>query len=144
MLADNVIAVLGERLAASRRRAGLSQFQLALALDCDRTLISHLEVERVGISADKLSQAAKTLNVSIDYLAGLTDEPRPAAELAANAVDLELLRDAIEAVEKVLDEKGSEMEPRDKAEFILLVYKALEENEPSDEIPVLEWITGAA
>ena len=138
------MSVLGERLAAARRRAGLSQFQLALTLDCDRTLISHLEVERVGISADKLSRAAKTLNVSIDYLEGLTDEPRPAAELAANAVDLERLRDAIETAEKVLDEMRSEMEPRDKAEFIFRVYKALEADEPSDEIPVLEWITGAA
>ncbi len=78
--------MLGERLAESRKRAGLSQFEFAVNLDCDRTLISHVEAKRIGLSAEKWTRAATVLNVSIDYLAGLTDDPTPAAELLSESL----------------------------------------------------------
>ena len=75
--------MLAERLAKTRKARGLSQFQFAVELDCDRTLITHVEAKRVGLSAERWVRAARTLGVSVDYLAGLTDDPLPAAQLSA-------------------------------------------------------------
>ena len=80
--------MLGERLAKARKRAGMAQIDLAVALDKDRTLISHVESNRNGLLVDGLAKAAKELNVSTDYLLGLTDDPTPAAELSAKVSDL--------------------------------------------------------
>ena len=73
----------GQRLAQARRRAGLAQVDLAAALDRDRTLITHVEAGRKLLGFDGAVKAAQTLKVSLDYLAGLTDDPRPSADLAA-------------------------------------------------------------
>ncbi len=82
--------MLGGRLAESRKRAGLTQFQLAIALGdrYDRTMIGHVEHNRSALLADGLMKAAETLNVSVDYLLGLTDDPTPAAELRAQVKEL--------------------------------------------------------
>ena len=81
------MTVIGERIAESRRRAGLAQAELAAALGdrYDQSTISHVEHGRSGLVVDGLVGAARVLKVSIDYLAGLTDDPTPAAELAAVA-----------------------------------------------------------
>ena len=76
--------VLGERLAESRKRAGKTQVDLAVALGRDRTLISHIEAGRNGLLSDGLAKAATELGVSADYLLGLTDDPTPAAERSGN------------------------------------------------------------
>ena len=81
--------MLGERLATSRKAAGLAQVDLAVALGKDRSLISHVESNRGGLLVDGLARAAKTLQVSADYLLGLTDNPEPAATLAAKVSELE-------------------------------------------------------
>ncbi len=84
--------MLGERLATSRKRAGLAQIELAVELGerYNQQMISNVENGRSALLYDGLVKAAKTLNVSIDYLAGLTDDPAPAAELAHQEADPEL------------------------------------------------------
>ena len=76
--------MFGERLAAAREKAGLSQFQLALKLGdrYDRSMIGHVEHNRSELLVDGLTEAARVLEVSADYLLGLTDDPTPSAELA--------------------------------------------------------------
>ena len=84
--------MLAVRLAQSRKIAGLSQGQLAAAMGdrYDQTMISHVEKGRSGLLGDGLSEAARVLGVSIDYLLGLTDDPRSvdllvrAAETSSN------------------------------------------------------------
>ena len=71
--------VLGERLAQARKRAGKAQADLAAVLNRHRTLISHVEAGRNGLLSDGLAKVAAELNVSADYLLGLTDDPTPAA-----------------------------------------------------------------
>ena len=92
IFAVNFNVVIGERLAESRRRAGLSQFQLAVELGSryDRTVISKVEHNHSALLADGLMKAAETLRVSVDYLLGLTDDPAPAAELLHQEADPEL------------------------------------------------------
>ena len=83
------LGVRGDRLAAARKRAGLVQVELAAEIDCSRTLITHAEANRVSLSPDRWVQVAQALGVSVDWLAGLTDDPTPAAELTARVAALE-------------------------------------------------------
>lgn len=77
--------MLGERLARARKRAGLKQVELAVALGdrYDHTVISAVEHNRSSLRLDGAVAAARTLGVSLDYLAGLTEDRTPAVELAA-------------------------------------------------------------
>ena len=83
--------MLGKRLAAARKQAGLTQVELAVELGdrYDRSMISIVEHNRSALLADGLTSAAKALNVSADYLLGLTDTPEPAATLAAKVRELD-------------------------------------------------------
>ena len=75
----------GDRLRAARSKAGLTQTELAVALG-DRytgSMISMVEHGHSALLLDGATAAARELGVSLDYLVGLTDDPRPAAELAA-------------------------------------------------------------
>lgn len=76
--------MLGKRLAASRERAGLNQTQLAAELGprYDQAMVSRVESGLKHMRFDGIIRAANVLQVSIDYLAGLTDDPEPAARLA--------------------------------------------------------------
>ncbi len=86
----------GRRLAQSRKRAGLTQVQLAVALGVryDHTMISHAEAGRSSLLFDGATEAARELGVSLDYLAGLTDDPTPSAKLAEVAAKVSELEDA--------------------------------------------------
>ncbi len=81
----------GRRLAQSRKRVRLTQVQLAVALGdrYDHTMISHVEAGRSALLFDGATKAARELGVSLDYLAGLTDTPEPAATLAAKVSELD-------------------------------------------------------
>ena len=81
----------GRRLAQSRKRVRLTQVQLAVALGdrYDHTMISHVEAGRSALLFDGATKAARELGVSLDYLAGLTDTPAPAATLAAKVRELD-------------------------------------------------------
>ena len=76
--------MLGKRLVSSRKRAGLTQGELADGMGgrYDRSMISHVESGRVNFLTDGLAKAALALNVSTDYLLGLSDDPTPAAQLS--------------------------------------------------------------
>ena len=77
--------LIGERLAESRKRAGLAQVELAAALGdrYSQSVISDVERGRSSLLSDGLAKAAKELKVSTDYLLGLVDDPTPASEMAA-------------------------------------------------------------
>lgn len=79
--------MFGDRLGLSRKRAGLTQSKLADAMGdrYDRTMISHVETGRAGLVVDGIAKAAQALNVSTDYLLGLSEDPTPAALLSLAA-----------------------------------------------------------
>ena len=86
----------GRRLAQSRKRVRLTQVQLAVALGdrYDHTMISHVEAGRSALLFDGATKAARELGVSLDYLAGLTDDPTPSAKLAEVSAKVSELDDA--------------------------------------------------
>ena len=70
----------GKRLAEARKNAGISQAELADALGGHvQSMVSHIEAGRRHLRYDAFVIAARELGVSLDYLAGLTDDPTPAA-----------------------------------------------------------------
>ena len=105
--------MLGARLLESRKRAGLSQHRLAIELGerYDHSVISRVEHGRSGLLLDGLIQVARTLDTSIDYLAGLTDDPAP--------VD-ERVREAEERAQEVLARtRREEARNREELEAVL-------------------------
>ena len=77
--------MLAERIAEARKRKGITQIDLAVAMGdrYDSSMISQLESGKRSIRLDGLANAAQELRVSTDYLLGLTDDPTPAARLAS-------------------------------------------------------------
>ena len=71
--------MIGKRLAESRKRVGLSQHRLAVELGerYSQPMISMVESDRKALRFDGMVQAARILEISTDYLAGLTDDPTP-------------------------------------------------------------------
>ena len=83
--------MLGKRLAAARKRAGIPQVELAVALGkrYNQSMISNVETGRSALLLDGATKAARELNVSLDYLVGLTDDPTPAAARSAKVRELD-------------------------------------------------------
>ena len=73
--------IIGQRLRAARALRGFNQAQLAAKLALTREAISMVEHGKSRLRVDRLAAAARTLDVSTDYLEGLTEDPTPAAEL---------------------------------------------------------------
>lgn len=68
----------GERLRDARRRAGLTQTQLAQQTKLDLSNLNDLEHGRkTGARLETLVALAEALGIGLDYLAGLTDNPLP-------------------------------------------------------------------
>lgn len=65
---DTAPATVGERIAAARRRAGLSQGDLAACTNYSRSLIRKVEQGRRAATPPLVDAAARALGVSIDEL----------------------------------------------------------------------------
>jgi transcriptional regulator with XRE-family HTH domain len=76
--------LFNERLSSARAAAGYTQVEFAVKLGISKTLYNKYEKSKVRPSYEMIVQIAKALNVSLDYLFGMTDYP--------NMVVLEKLR----------------------------------------------------
>jgi transcriptional regulator with XRE-family HTH domain len=86
---DEVVIMLGARIAALRREAGLSQAQLASVLKISPSAVGMYEQGRREPSADMLVAMAQAFHVSVDYL--LTGcpsqmEATPLEQMLANRI----------------------------------------------------------
>ena len=61
---------LGEKIAAARLQAGLTQNQLAEKLGVSQRVITYWEREAVGLKADQLAALSKALEVPADFFIG--------------------------------------------------------------------------
>ena len=75
------VSIIGQRLRSARSLRGVTQRQLAARVATSRVAVSMVEQGYSRFSVDKLGAAARALDVSSDYLHGLTDDPRPADQL---------------------------------------------------------------
>jgi len=82
--------LIGSRLAIARKRAGLSQAQVAKELKLQRPSISEIEAGRRRVAAEELVSFADLYSVDINWLAGRDEEKidivRDQLQLAARKV----------------------------------------------------------
>lgn len=71
----------GECLTLARLRRDLSADQLAKMSGVDVSQISHYECDRREPSADNIRRLAKALDITTDYLLGLSEETRRIKEI---------------------------------------------------------------
>lgn len=74
--AEAKITINTERLRKARERLGWSQRELARQSGINEVQIGRYEKAQADPSATYLAIIAEKLEVSMDYLAGLTDDPR--------------------------------------------------------------------
>jgi transcriptional regulator with XRE-family HTH domain len=70
------------RLAEVRTALGMTQMELSELTGVSQASLSKIEMEsdRLALRGDTLIKLCKAMNVSADYLLGLTDDPRPLRE----------------------------------------------------------------
>lgn len=84
----NIVEVIPlERITSARKKAGLTQEQLASAIGVKRAVVSKYETGTIEPSISQLQKIAKALNVSLSYLLGISGAP----EFDTEALDLALL-----------------------------------------------------
>jgi len=66
---------LGQRIARIRRKRELTQKDLAEKIGITRSRLSNYEIDRIRLYDEMLIRFAIALNVSLDYLVGLKDDP---------------------------------------------------------------------
>ena len=69
--------VFGSRLRELRKSKDLSQYYIAQELGIPRTTYANWEQGKADPNLEMLARLAEVLNVSTDYLLGLTDDPAP-------------------------------------------------------------------
>lgn len=65
----------GVRLMKAQNRKEMRSNRLAMELDCNDTTVSHMRMGKHTPSVDMLLRICKTLDVSADFLLGLSDKP---------------------------------------------------------------------
>lgn len=76
---SDVKEVLARRLRACREKSGYTQMQAAIYSDITETAYTNYERAKQLPRLDILVRIADVYKVSLDYLAGRTDDPRPPA-----------------------------------------------------------------
>lgn len=69
--------IFNQRARNLREDLGLSQDEIALKLGVSRATVNRYENDRYDLKLSYAIELAKIYNVSLDYLTGLIDEPRP-------------------------------------------------------------------
>lgn len=100
----------GERLALIREQRGLTQVELAQQLQLGDQQIWRYENGKTNPDGDTVARIAKHLNVSTDYLLGLTDIPLPyiegeLTEKERKAINAWRRGEKFEAVKTIMDDK---------------------------------------
>jgi transcriptional regulator with XRE-family HTH domain len=71
---------IGNRIAAGRKKRGITQVQLAEAVGISQKLVSSYEVGRITLSAEMLLRIVTALKVSSDEILGIKKDDEAAAD----------------------------------------------------------------
>ncbi len=99
---------MGARIAALRREAGMSQAQLAQALQISPSAVGMYEQGRREPSADTLVELSRIFSVSVDYI--LTGAPAPQEEQALEKMLLSRIASADRRMNRRRDRPFSRQE----------------------------------
>lgn len=76
-MGEDIKKIIAKRLRACRRKSGYTQMQAAVYSDITETAYTNYERGTRMPKLDILVRIADMYQVSLDYLAGRTDDPRP-------------------------------------------------------------------
>lgn len=62
--------LIGKRIKSARKKAGLTQSELAEILDCSNRYISQIELGQANLSLSKVIDISEALNESVSYIVG--------------------------------------------------------------------------
>jgi len=113
---------IGSRIAFLRDQRGLTQEELATSLGISRAALSHYEKNRREPDTETLSKVADLFQVSLDYLAGRTQQATAVldADVRKFADELELANsDLLEKFAFTID--GRKLSPDEARRFIAFV-----------------------
>ena len=71
------------RIRDLRQDRDLSQAEIAKVIQTTQQQYSKIETGKSDISGEKLKLLAEFYNISVDYILGLTQEPRPLHKISA-------------------------------------------------------------
>ena len=113
--------MLGPRIAALRRQAGMSQAELARRLKLSPSAVGMYEQGRREPSADTLVEMAGALGVSVDFLlTGRTREPAEDDPESMSREELEkLVADRLRAARRLAADRGAEALTRQELAVLL-------------------------
>jgi transcriptional regulator with XRE-family HTH domain len=94
---DDLAYAIGQRVKGLRKAAGLTQEQLAEAIDLQPSAISRFENGSIGLSITTLQQAARVLRVPLARIFEEPGEPAPASADPEEAMVLQAWRTLPEA-----------------------------------------------
>lgn len=105
MAADDKMKI-GSSLRRFRKAFGLTQDDVAEAIGIFRPLYTKYEGDKNMPSVDTVMKIAVAFNVSVDYLVGLSDMPRPPKISEADTELVELAVAYNNALQNVLEKRG--------------------------------------
>lgn len=114
------MATFGERLKLLREQKDLSQEALGKIFHLTQSIIAHYEAGRKQPSQQTLRKFADFFNVSVDYLLGRTDDPRPGKSN---------FEEEFPEIVKVLRRGGRKLTPADKRRIARIIEVAIEDKE---------------
>lgn len=79
-MARTIREIMGERVLLLRRRAGLSQPDLARRAQMSVTTLNRVENAHQSLYMEKVVALAQALGTTTDYLLGLTEDPNRQTE----------------------------------------------------------------
>ncbi|MDI6604079.1 MAG: helix-turn-helix transcriptional regulator [Thermoanaerobacteraceae bacterium] len=128
--------MFGERLSQLRKEKGLTQEELAKALNMTRSSLSLYEIGKRDPDTDTLRKIADFFNVSVDYLLGNTDIRNPADEITGVLSDdpelAEFWNELKEREDlKLLFKQTRNLSPK-AIKQVMRIIKAIEEEESNE------------
>lgn len=92
----------GERLKALREEKQISQRELGQFFNLSQSTIAYYETNKKEPNKDTLQRLADYFHVSVDYLLGRTNDPRPASK-TENSLDDPKLKRIIDSLGRASD-----------------------------------------
>jgi transcriptional regulator with XRE-family HTH domain len=126
--------IFQERLKYLRSKRGITQEQLAVALDIPPTTIRRLETVNSLPRRDRLDAIADFFNVSVDYLLGRTDDETPLQRNNPRSIDQLSFDDDINIAifggrkEELTEEEAAHLEESLEMFRLLKAKKLAEQN----------------
>ena len=75
--------IIGKRIKQSRERLLMEQQELAKRMNLTKSAVSKIESGIVDVNSSSLEKYSKILDVSVNYLLGVTNDPSPTPHIIA-------------------------------------------------------------